>query len=159
MKLKKGIYRLKGYPIIVQILYGLLLVAVIITGCVFKLFVRLIFLLCANLSVFNESKIKPLISSLYEYIYHRACDAFDCRIEQEYEKYISEEKEIVIPLINRVREFILQVLRLILGIKKLVKRRKKKKILLGRKQYDQHKKGIISLYLARFQALFRVLEY
>ena len=114
MKLKKGIYRLKGYPIIVQILYGLLLVAVIITGCVFKLFVRLIFLLCANLSVFNESKIKPLISSLYEYIYHRACDAFDCRIEQEYEKYISEE-------FNQINRYIhIKINRMLLNYSKTV---------------------------------------
>ena len=74
-------------------------------------------------------------------------------------KHISEEKEIVIPLINRMGKFILQVVRLIMGIKKVVKRRKKKKILMNRKQHDQKKKGIISAYLARFQALFRVLEY
>lgn len=97
------------------------------------------------------------MDSFYEYLYHRACDAFD--VEEKYEKHISEEKEIVIPLINRIGKFILQVVRLIIGIKKVVKRRKNKKVFIGRKQYDQQKKGIISSYLARFQALFRVLEY
>ena len=95
----------------------------------------------------------------YEYLYHRACDAFDCGIEQQNEQHISEEREIVIPIINRIGKFILQVVRLIMGIKKVMKRRKKKKILMSRKQHDQKKNGIISAYLARFQALFRVLEY
>ena len=46
--------------------------------------------------MFNQRKIKPVISSLHEYLYHRACDAFDCGTEQQYEKYINEEKEIII---------------------------------------------------------------
>ena len=159
MKLKKRIFRLKGLPIIVQLLFGLLLLVAFIFRCILKLFSRLIFLIYANLLVFNRCKIKPLMDMFYEYLYHRACDAFDCGIEQQNEQHISEEKEIVIPLINRMGKFILQVVRLIMGIKKVVKRRKKKKILMSRKQHDQKKKGIISAYLSRFQALFRVLEY
>ena len=159
MKLKKGIFKLKGLPIIVQLLYRLLLLVAFIFRCFRQLFFKLIFLLLTNLSVFNQRKIKPLISSLHDYLYHRACDAFDCGTEQQYEKYINEEKEIIIPLINRVREFILNAVRLIIGIKKAVKRRKKKKVTIGRNQYDQHKKGVISIYLARFQTLFRVLDY
>ena len=107
-----------------------------------------------------------MISSLHEYLYHRACDAFDCGTEQQYEKYINEEKEIIIPLINRVREFILNAVRLIIGIKKVVKRRKKevinrnkKSAFMNRKKRGQQNKGAASTYLARFQALFRVLGY
>ena len=159
MKLKKRIFRSKGLPIIVQLLFGLLLLVAFIFRCILQLFFRLIFSILSHLSVFNQRKIKPLISSLHEYLYHRACDAFDCGTEQQYEKYINEEKEIIFPLINRFREFILNVVRLIIGIQKVEKRRKKKKVLMGRKQYDQHKKWLISLYLARFQALFRVLDY
>ena len=99
------------------------------------------------------------MDSFYEHLYHLACDAFDCGVEQQNEQHISEEKEIVIPLINRIGKFILQVVRLIMGIKMVVKRKKQKKILVNRKQHDQKKKVIISAYLARFQALFRVLEY
>ena len=108
---------------------------------------------------FNSSKIKPLLNSFYEYLYSRACEAFDCGIEQQNENRNSEEQEIVIPLFNRVGEFILKIVWLILGIKKVVINRKKKNNLIDRKKYGQQKKGVISVYLARFQALFRVLEY
>jgi len=159
VKLSKDIYRLKYLPVMIQILYGSIRLALFMFRCILKLFSRLIFLIYANLSVFNQRKIKPLMDLFYEYLYHRACDAFDCGIEQQNEQHISEEREIVIPIINRIGKFILQVVRLIMGIKKVMKRRKKKKILMSRKQHDQKKNGIISAYLARFQALFRVLEY
>ena len=159
MKLKKGLYRLKGLPRMVQLLYGLLLVVLFIIRCILKLFFRLIFLICKNLVAFNSSKIKPLLNSFYEYLYSRACEAFDCGIEQQNENRNSEEQEIVIPLFNRVGEFILKIVWLILGIKKVVINRKKKNNLIDRKKYGQQKKGVISVYLARFQALFRVLEY
>ena len=143
----------------VQLLYGLLLVVLFIIRCILKLFFRLIFLICKNLVAFNRSKIKPLLNSFYEYLYSRACEAFDCGIEQQNENRNSEEQEIVIPLFNRVGEFILKIVWLILGIKKVVINRKKKNNLIDRKKYGQQKKGVISVYLARFQALFRVLEY
>ena len=159
MKLREDIYRMKVIHVMIQILHVLIRLVLFIIRCILKLFSRLIFLIYTNLLTFNKSKIKPLIGSLHEYLYHRACDAFDCGIGQQHEKHISEDQEIVIPLINIIGKFILQVVRLIMGIKKVVKRRKKKKIYRNRKQYDQQKKGIISAYLARFQALFRVLEY
>ena len=159
VKLKKGLYRLKGLPRMVQLLYGLLLVVLFIIRCILKLFFGLIVLICKNLVAFNSSKIKPLLNSFYEYLYSRACEAFDCGIEQQNENRNSEEQEIVIPLFNRVGEFILKIVWLILGIKKVVINRKKKNNLIDRKKYGQQKKGVISVYLARFQALFRVLEY
>ena len=143
----------------VQLLYGLLLVVLFIIRCILKLFFRLIFLICKNLNAFNRSKIKPLLNSFYEYLYSRACEAFDCGIEQQNENRNSEEQEIVIPLFNRVGEFILKLVLLFFGRKKEVINRNKKSMFMNRKKLGQQKKGVISVYLARFQALFRVLEY
>ena len=143
----------------VQLLYGLLLIVRFIVSYILKLFFRLIFLICKNLVAFNTNKIKPLLNSFYEYLYSRACEAFDCGIEQQNENRNSEEQEIVIPLFNRVGEFILKLVLLFFGRKKEVINRNKKSMFMNRKKLGQQKKGVISVYLARFQALFRVLEY
>lgn len=159
MKLKKGLYRLKVLPIMVQLLYGLLLVVRFIIRCILKLFFRLIFLICKNLVAFNRSKIKPLLNSFYEYLYSRACEAFDCGIEQQNENNNSEEQEIAIPLFNRIGAFFLKLVLLFFGRKKEVINRNKKSAFMNRKKRGQQNKGAASTYLARFQALFRVLGY
>ena len=159
MKLKKGLYRLKGLPILVQLLYGLLLVVLFIIRCILKIFFRLIFLICKNLVAFNSSKIKPLLNSFYEYLYSRACEAFDCGIEQQNENRNSEEQEIAIPLFNRIGVFFLKIVLLLFGRKKEVISRNKKSTFMNRKKSGQQNKEAASTYLARFQALFRVLEY
>jgi len=143
----------------VQLLYGLLLVVLFIIRCVLNLFFRLIFLICKNLVAFNSSKIKPLLNSFYEYLYSRACEAFDCGIEQQNENRNSEEQEIAIPLFNRIGVFFLKIVLLLFGRKKEVISRNKKSTFMNRKKSGQQNKEAASTYLARFQALFRVLEY
>ena len=150
---------MKGLPIMAQLLYGLLLVVLFIIRCILKLFFRFIFLICKNLVVFNSLKIKPLLNSFYEYLYSRACEAFDCGIEQQNENRNSEEQEIVIPLFNRIGAFFLKLVLLFFGRKKEVINRNKKSVFTNRKKRGQQNKGATSTYLARFQALFRVLEY
>ena len=159
MKLKIGIYRLKGLPIMMQLLSGLLLVVRFIIRCICKSFFRLIFFICRNLVAFNRSKIKPLLNSFYEYLYSRACETFDCGIEEQNENCNSERQEIAFPLFNRIGEFLLKLVLLLFGRKKEVINRNKKSAFMNRKKRSQQNKGAASTYLARFQALFRVLEY
>ena len=159
MKLKKGLYRLKGLPIMVQLLYGLLLIVRFIVRCILKLFFKLSFLICKNLVAFNSNKIKPLLNSFYEYLYSRACEAFDCGIEQQNENRNSEEQEIAIPLFTRIGAFFLKLVLLFFGRKKEVVNRNKKSAFMNQKKRGQQNKGAASTYLARFQALFRVLGY
>ena len=156
MKLKKELYRLKVLPIMVQLLYGLLLIVRFITRCILKLFFRLIFLICKNLVAFNRNKIKPLLNSFYEYLFSTACEAFDCGIEQKNENRNSEEREIAIPLFNIIGEFLLKLVLLFFGRKKEVIKKNKKSAFMNRKKHGQQNKGAASKYLARFQALFRV---
>jgi len=111
------------------------------------------------LVAFNSSKIKPLLNSFYEYLYSRACEAFDCGIEQQNENRNSEEQEIAIPLFNRIGVFFLKIVLLLFGRKKEVISRNKKSTFMNRKKSGQQNKEAASTYLARFQALFRVLEY
>ncbi len=143
----------------VQLLYGLLLIVRFIVSYILKLFFRLIFLICKNLVAFNTNKIKPLLNSFYEYLYSRACEAFDCGIEQQNENRNSEEQEIAIPLFNRIGAFFLKLVLLFFRRKKEVINRNKKSVFKNRKKRGQQNKGAASTYLARFQALFRVLGY
>ena len=159
MKLKKELYRLKGLPIMVQLVYGLLLIIRFIISYLLKLFFRLIFLICKNLVAFNSNKIKPLLNSFYEYLYGRACETFDCGIEQQNINRNSEEQEITIPLFTRIGTFFLKLVLLFFRRKKKVINRKKKTAFKNRKKMGQQNKGTVSTYLARFQALFRVLGY
>tara|TARA_B110000285_G_scaffold167494_1_gene187219 strand:+ start:82 stop:492 length:411 start_codon:yes stop_codon:yes gene_type:complete len=126
---------------------------------ILKIIFRFIFLICENLDSFNRGKIKPLFNSFNDYLYNRACEAFDCGIEQKNENIIREEQEIVVPLFNRIGEFILSLVRLIFGRKKEFKNRNRKSAFMNRTKLGQHNKGVVSIYLARFQDLFRVLEY
>ncbi|MDC0338849.1 hypothetical protein OAN33_04870 [Flavobacteriales bacterium] len=143
----------------VQLLYGLLLIVRFIVSYILKLFFRLIFLICKNLVAFNTNKIKPLLNSFYEYLYSRACEAFDCGIEQQNENRNSEEQEIAIPLFNRIGAFFLKLVLLFFRRKKEVINRNKKSVFKNRKKRGQQNKGAASTYLALFQALFRVLGY
>ena len=159
MKLKKRLYRLRGLPIMVQLLCGLMLIFSFILRLILKLIFRFILLICENLDSFNRGKIKPLFNSFNDYLYNRACEAFDCGIEQQNDDIINEEQEIVVPLFNRIGAFILRLVLLIFGRKKEVKSTNKKRTFMNRKKRGQQNKGAASTYLARFQALFRVLEY
>lgn len=159
MKLKKRLYRLKGLPIMVQLLVGLVLIVSFIIILILKIVGRLIFLICENLAAFNRSKITPLLNSFYEYLYNRACEAFDCGIEQQNEKLISEEQERDIPLFNRIGAFILKLVLLLFGRKREVTSTNKRRTFMNQQKRGQQNKGAASTYLARFQALFRVLEY
>ena len=76
---------------------------------------------------FNSSKIKPLLNSFYEYLYSRACEAFDCGIEQQNENRNSEEQEIVIPLFNSVGSIYLKDCSANLGSQEGSNKQKKEK--------------------------------
>ena len=159
MKLKKRLYRLRGLPIMVQLLCGLMLIFSFIIRLILKTVFRFIFLICKNLDSFNRGEIKPLFNSFNDYLYNRACEAFDCGIDQQNDNIISEEQEIVVPLFNRIGTFILSLVLLIFGRIEEVTNAKKKRTFMKQKKRSQQNKGAASTYLARFQALFRVLEY
>jgi hypothetical protein len=142
-----------------QILYGLMVIFSFILRFILKIIFRYIFLICENLDSFNRGKIRPLFNSFNVYLYNRACEAFDCGIEQQNDNMISEEQEIVVPLFSRIGAFILRLVLLIFERKKEVKSTNKKRTFMNRKKRGQQNKGAASTYLARFQALFRVLEY
>ena len=77
MKLKKRLYGLKELPVLVQIPYGVILILGLLIKLVLKVAFRMFYAALKIFMVFYEKKISPLLSSINDFLYHRACAVFD----------------------------------------------------------------------------------
>lgn len=122
-----------------------------------KVVFMLVYFLYKKAQVFNEAKIKPLNEACNNYIYRRACGVFDVELDANENNQSNEEFEKILPFFMKLSKLISKFL-----FKKSITKKnsiKKKKVIKKESILPVGLKDVLSGYLSKFQALFKMLDY